>query len=56
MLNNRTEILTYLRNQLKKNRHLIGVAAGSGLTAKSAEQGNADFILALSSGRFRQMG
>lgn len=56
MLNNRTEILTYLKNQLKKNRHLIGVAAGSGLTAKSAEQGNADFILALSSGRFRQMG
>lgn len=56
MLNHRTEILKYLKSQLKKNRHLIGVAAGSGLTAKAAEQGNADFILALSSGRFRQMG
>ncbi|WP_033828052.1 phosphoenolpyruvate hydrolase family protein [Bacillus andreraoultii] len=45
-----------LRKQIKINRHIIGVAAGSGLTAKYAEEGGADFILALSSGIFRQKG
>lgn len=49
-------IMKKLKNQIKTNRHLIGVAAGSGLTARYAEEGGADFILALSSGRFRQMG
>lgn len=56
MLNNKQDITNYLKNQIKANKHVIGVAAGSGLTAKYAEQGGADFILALSSGRFRQMG
>lgn len=56
MLNNKYEIQHYLKNQIKKNRYLLGVAAGSGMTAKYAEQSGADFILALSSGRFRQMG
>lgn len=37
-------------------QHLIGVSSGSGFVAKKAEQGGADFILALNSGRFRQMG
>lgn len=50
------KILSRFKEQIKTNKHLIGVAAGSGLTAKYAEQGGADFILALSSGRFRQMG
>lgn len=49
-------ILGQLQKQLKQHRHLIGVAAGSGLTAKYAENGSADFILALSSGIFRQKG
>ncbi|WP_019244218.1 MULTISPECIES: phosphoenolpyruvate hydrolase family protein [Bacillus] len=53
---NREEILSRFKDQIKTNQHLIGVAAGSGLTAKYAEEGGADFILALSSGRFRQMG
>ena len=56
MLNNKYEIQHYLKKQIKKNRYLLGVAAGSGMTAKYAEQSGADFILALSSGRFRQMG
>ncbi|MDQ0174829.1 phosphoenolpyruvate hydrolase family protein [Bacillus chungangensis] len=56
MLNNKYEIQHYLKNQIKKNRYLLGVAAGSGMTAKYAEQSGADLILALSSGRFRQMG
>lgn len=55
-MQNKNEIKVFLRNQLKINHHLIGVAAGSGMTTKYAEQGGADFILALSSGRFRQMG
>lgn len=48
--------MAYLKKQIKTNRHIIGVAAGSGLTAKYAEEGGADFILALSSGYFRQKG
>lgn len=56
MLNNKYEIQHYLIKQIKKNRYILGVAAGSGMTAKYAEQSGADFILALSSGRFRQMG
>lgn len=52
----RENITKQLRAQLKMNQHLIGVAAGSGLTAKYAEEGGADFIMALSSGYFRQKG
>ncbi|MFD2706579.1 phosphoenolpyruvate hydrolase family protein [Salibacterium lacus] len=48
--------LTKLHQQIRTNKQLIGVAAGSGLTAKNVEKGGADFLLALSSGRFRQMG
>lgn len=55
-MQNKSEIKEFFHNQLKIHRHLIGVAAGSGMTAKYAEQGGADFILALNSGRFRQMG
>jgi predicted TIM-barrel enzyme len=36
--------------------HIIGVASGAGITAKYAEQGGADFVLALNAGKFRQMG
>ncbi|WP_020156885.1 phosphoenolpyruvate hydrolase family protein [Caldibacillus debilis] len=53
---NKREIWKKLKKQLKANQHLIGVAAGSGLTGRYAEKGGADFILALSSGKFRQMG
>lgn len=56
MMKTKLQLLQTLNQQIKANKHIIGVAAGSGLTAKYAEQGGADFILALSSGRFRQMG
>lgn len=49
-------VIKQLKKQIKINRHIIGVAAGSGLTAKYAEEGGADLILALSSGLFRQKG
>ncbi len=55
-MHNKNEIIAFLFNQLKVHNHLIGVAAGSGMTGKYAEQGGADFILALSAGRYRQMG
>ncbi|MFS0615446.1 phosphoenolpyruvate hydrolase family protein [Lederbergia ruris] len=50
------QIVKRLSKQINMNRHIIGVAAGSGLTAKYAEEGGADFILSLSSGFFRQKG
>lgn len=52
----REQILLQLKNRLKTSGRLIGVAAGNGAVAKYAVHGHADFILALSSGRFRQMG
>ena len=52
----RREILKALHRQIEKNGHLIGVAAGCGMTARSAVAGGADFVLALSAGRFRQVG
>jgi predicted TIM-barrel enzyme/AraC-like DNA-binding protein len=52
----RQEIIKNLRAQINVNGHIIGVASGSGLPAKYAAMGGADFILALSAGKFRQMG
>lgn len=49
-------ILQKLNRQLDLNGHCIGVAVGSGMTARCAVEGGADFILALSAGRFRQIG
>lgn len=52
----REKILKALKAQLKMGNHIIGVSTGTGITAKYAKQGGADFILTLNSGRFRQMG
>ena len=51
-----TVLLQRLRAQLHINGHLVGVAAGSGMTGTYAMMGGADFLLALSSGRYRIMG
>lgn len=40
----------------KRGEFLVGAAVGSGLFATAAEQGGADFVLALNAGRFRLMG
>lgn len=50
------EILENLRREISVNHHILGVALGSGLTAKYAEEGGADFLLVLNSGKFRQLG
>ncbi|WFD11855.1 phosphoenolpyruvate hydrolase family protein [Tepidibacter hydrothermalis] len=52
----RGKLLENINAQIKKGNHIIGVATGTGMTAKCAKNGEADFILALNSGRFRQMG
>ena len=55
-MKSRERILENLRKQVQGNHHLLGVAIGSGLTAKYAEEGGADFLLVLNSGKFRQLG
>jgi Predicted TIM-barrel enzyme, possibly a dioxygenase len=52
----RDYILKMLRAQININGHIVGVAAGGGMTAKYTVMGGADFILALSAGKVRQMG
>lgn len=52
----REEILKELWAQIHINGHILGVVAGSGMTAKYAAMGGADFLLALSAGKFRIMG
>lgn len=52
----RKQILDRLKAQIKEKEHIIGVATGAGISAKYAAKGGADLILALNSGRFRQMG
>lgn len=52
----RKKLLENINIQIKNGNHIIGVATGTGMTAKYAEKGGADFILMLNSGRFRQMG
>lgn len=52
----RRKILERLRAQVEKGNHILGVATGSGMTAKYSERAGADFLLMLNSGKFRQMG
>ena len=52
----RQKIIRKLNQQLQQDKHLIGVAVGAGISAKYATMAGADFLLALNSGRFRQMG
>ena len=52
----REQILKKLKATIHINGHITGVAAGGGMTAKYAVMGGTDLILALSAGKFRQMG
>jgi len=52
----RERVTKNIRRQVMVGHHIIGVASGAGITAKYAEQGGADFLLALNAGKFRQMG
>lgn len=53
---NREKIRNLLKQSIYNNKPVIGVAVGSGFSAKQAVEGGADFILVLNAGRFRNYG
>ena len=52
----RTEILAQFRGRVAQGDILLGVGAGTGITAKSSEAGGADMLIIYNSGRFRMAG
>src|SRR5690625_5702287 len=52
----RTEILSRLKNQVNEGISILGGGAGTGISAKSAEDGGIDLIIIYNSGRFRMAG
>ncbi|NLB18540.1 MAG: phosphoenolpyruvate hydrolase family protein, partial [Syntrophomonadaceae bacterium] len=52
----RAEILAKFREERGKGKILVGVGAGTGITAKSSEAGGADMLIIYNSGRFRMAG
>lgn len=52
----RAEILKNFREKVDQGHILLGVGAGTGITAKSSEAGGADMLIIYNSGRFRMAG
>lgn len=52
----RAENIARFKEQLAKGRILVGVGAGTGITAKSSEAGGADILIIYNSGRYRMAG
>lgn len=52
----RSEILAQFKNEVAQGRILLGVGAGTGITAKMSEAGGADMLIIYNSGRFRMAG
>jgi len=52
----RTEIMAMYRKQIAKGEILLGVGAGTGITAKFSEKGGADMLIIYNSGRYRMAG
>jgi predicted TIM-barrel enzyme len=52
----RDEALAALREQIASGRPIIGAGAGTGLSAKCAQDGGADLIIIYNSGRYRMAG
>src|SRR5215471_13426899 len=52
----RRKCLELLHQTAQQGRPIIGVGAGTGLSAKCAEQGGADLIIIYNSGRYRMAG
>jgi predicted TIM-barrel enzyme len=52
----RQQVLDALRDQVAQGRPLIGTSAGNGLSARCAEDGEADLIIIYNSGRYRMAG
>lgn len=57
-MNNQTrkEIMEGYRRQIAEGKILLGVGAGTGITAKSSEKGGADMLIIYNSGRYRMAG
>ncbi len=53
---NRKEALERLRGQVENGYPIIGAGAGTGLSAKCAENGGVDLIIIYNSGRYRMAG
>lgn len=53
---NRQEILNRFREKINKGEILLGVGAGTGITAKSSEAGGCDMLIIYNSGRYRMAG
>lgn len=52
----RKEIMEKFRAEVKQGKILLGVGAGTGITAKSSEAGGADMLIIYNSGRYRMAG
>ncbi|AIQ30063.1 hypothetical protein P40081_19280 [Paenibacillus sp. FSL P4-0081] len=52
----RTEIMAKFKNEVDLGKILLGVGAGTGITAKSSEAGGADMLIIYNSGRYRMAG
>lgn len=52
----RKEILDKFKKEVDAGKILVGVGAGTGITAKSSEAGGADMLIIYNSGRFRMAG
>lgn len=52
----RIEIMDMYRKQIAEGKILVGVGAGTGITAKSSEKGGADMLIIYNSGRYRMAG
>ena len=52
----RAENLAKFKEQVANGKILVGVGAGTGITAKSSEAGGADMLIIYNSGRYRMAG
>ena len=52
----RSEIMAKFKEEVKNGKILVGVGAGTGITAKSSEAGGADMLIIYNSGRYRMAG
>ena len=52
----RAEIIAKFKEEVVNGHILVGVGAGTGITAKSSEAGGADMLIIYNSGRYRMAG
>lgn len=52
----RSEIIAKFKEAIANGKILVGVGAGTGITAKSSEAGGADMLIIYNSGRYRMAG